>query len=378
MIKLSDKYQCSGCSACADVCPVNCIAYKHDTSGFVYPIIDEQTCIGCGACERVCPIRPENVSTQQPHICYATWAKDESIHSTSSSGGLGYALAQEILNRGGVVYGCSAEDPRHVRHIRVDNINGLRLLQGSKYVQSDTQGIYKLLKNDVKSGKDVLFIGTPCQASAVKNLYKRIPDNLYTVDLICHGVPSQQMLNEQIDAIGIKHHLKEPVSISFRKGTEFRLQLKYPDNKSFEEDIWHIPYYRAFFKGYSYRPSCYKCPYAGIKRKGDLTIGDFWGIKDLQDIDGQSRNGVSVVLALTPQGQQLLDAVSSQLVIQTRPIQEAVDGNDQLRHPVKDTLRSKFFRTLYPAVPLGKAVTICVADKKLITLSRIILRKLKI
>jgi H2-dehydrogenase len=373
MLKLSAKYQCSGCAACADVCPAHCIEYKHDASGFTYPVIDAKRCINCGACERVCPIKPENISVHEPETCYAGWTKNETIHRASSSGGLGYILAEAIIDRGGIVYGCSAENPLHICHIRVEDKSDLAKLQGSKYVQSDTRGIYQQLKADVRSGKDVLFIGTPCQASAVNNLFKKSPDNLLIVNLICHGVPSQKMLNAQIESISDE----KPESISFREGTEYRLKLTFADESVFSFPVWCSPYFRIFLSGYSYRPSCYKCPYAGAKRTGDVTIGDFWGIKNPEALPEQARNGISVILVSTPKGQNLLDSISSMLDMQSRPVKEAVDGNDQLQHPVKDTVRSKLFRALYPALPLRLAATACVADKKFVTLLHIIARKFK-
>lgn len=373
MLNLASKYQCSGCGACADVCPVHCIAYRHDASGFIYPSIDADACINCGACDRVCPIRPENVAVREPSDCRAAWAKDADIHRRSSSGGLGYVLAMAVIGRGGVVYGCSAEDPAHIRHIRVEDKDDLAMLRGSKYVQSDTRGIYRQLRADVKSGRDVLFIGTPCQVSAVRNLYRNYPANLFTVDLICHGVPSQKMLNEQYRAIS----RPVPESVSFRDGNDFRLELTYPGGGSFDGNVWSVPYYRAFFKGYSYRPSCYRCPYAGLKRAGDITIGDFWGINEPHKLPARSRDSISAVLVNTPKGQNLFGCAAPNLVTQLRPVREAVDGNDQLRHPVREGVKARLFRMLYPAFPLGPLVTMCVLDSKIVTLATMIKRKLK-
>lgn len=376
MLKITDKYQCSGCGACADVCPVHCIEYKEDAAGFRYPSIEVEKCIGCGACDRVCPIKIENISLREPEQCYAAWAKDNEIHNTSSSGGMGYLLGKAILERGGVVYGCSGESPLHVRHIRVDNVSHLKQLQGSKYVQSDTRGIYKSLKNDVKSGKDVLFIGTPCQVSAVNKLYSKKPDNIYTVDLICHGVPSQQMLNDQLNEISKKYDGQIPAKISFRDGSEYRFEITYPNNRIYCNTVWHEPYYRAFMSGLSLRPSCHKCPYAKQKRTGDLTIGDFWGIKNAGELPVQT--GVSMVFASSSKGSALLKSIDSDLEMMQKPIEEAVNGNDQLRHPVKNSFHAKLFGKLYPLVSIRMATSICVADRRFVTLCKIIMHKAKI
>lgn len=371
MLKINNKYQCSGCAACADVCPAHCIEYRHDAAGFIYPSIDAAACIGCGACERVCPIIPGNAATREAGNCFAAWANDQHTHRKSSSGGLGYVLAKSVIGRGGVVYGCSAADPTHIRHIRVEDIESLAELQGSKYVQSDTRGVYRQIKEDIKRGREVLFIGTPCQVSAVRNIYRKYPENLYTADLICHGVPSQKMLNEQFRSIS----RQIPESVSFRDGNEYRLKLTYPDRKAFSGSVWSVPYFRVFYKGFSFRPSCYRCPYAGDKRAGDITIGDFWGIKEPENLPEQARDGISAVLVSTPKGQRLLEAITPELEIHSRPVQEAVSGNDQLRHPVKETCKAKIFRTLYPALPLRAAVAACIVDSKAATLARMIKRK---
>lgn len=373
MLKLANPYLCSGCGACSDICPAHCIAYRHDASGFIYPEINARACINCGACERVCPIQPGNISVSKSETCYAAWAKNEKIHRTSSSGGLGYLLSEAIIEKGGVVYGCTARNPLHIRHIRVTDKAELPQLQGSKYVQSDARGIYQQLKADVRSGIDVLFIGTPCQVSAVKNLFRKSPENLYTVDLICHGVPSQEMLNRQIADI----HSGKPASVSFRNGNDFRLKLTYSDGTEFSKPVWGLPYYRMFMDGYSYRPSCYKCPYAGSERTGDITLGDFWGIKNPDTLPEQSRNGISAILVSTSKGKRLVDLIKNSIDCHARPVEEAINGNSQLRHPVKETLRAKLFRRLFPTLPLSTATTICVADKKFLTLLRIIAKKLK-
>lgn len=376
MLNITSKYQCSGCGACADVCPAHCIRYRQDASGFQYPVIDSEACIGCGACDRVCPIKPENITVREPEKCFAAWAKDSDVHRTSSSGGMGYLLAREIIARGGVVYGCSGENPEHIRHIRVDNIEGLPLLQGSKYVQSDTRGICKRIKEDVKSGRDVLFIGTPCQVSAVNRLYPRKPANLYTADLICHGVPSQKMLNDQITLAGRRFGNQKPSGISFRNGSDFFMQLTYPDRRSFRQPVWKVPYYKAFMDGLSYRPSCYRCPYASSARAGDITIGDFWGIKDARELPAET--GVSVVFTLTDKGDSLLKSLAPSLEIIPRLVREAVDGNDQLRGPVKYSFRARVFRALYPASSLRVAFTVSDTLRKAVKLLQIIRRKFRV
>ena len=187
-----------------------------DAKGFHYPKVDTTACVDCGACKKVCPFEEENIKLNIPLTAYAAWNKDREEYLASSSGGAAHVFSSYIIRQGGVVYGCTSEG-MHIRHIRVDSLSNLFKLQGSKYVQSDVRGLFSQVKADLKSGKPVLFVGTPCQVAGLKNYIKWIPEHLYLVDLICHGVPSQQMLNEHI------HHILKTSAEqrSFRKGQSY-------------------------------------------------------------------------------------------------------------------------------------------------------------
>lgn len=380
MIQTSDKSLCSGCGACADICPKNCIEYIEDRKGFLYPSVDTGTCVNCGLCEKVCPLLPANAAVSEPSECLAAWAKNAEIHGTSASGGIGQLLAIRIIEEGGVVYGCSAEQPWHVRHVRVEDANKLALLRGSKYVQSDTRGIYSQIKKDINEGRAVLFVGTPCQVSAVRNLFRKTPENLYIVDLICHGVPSQKMLNEQFCSIVGRNGLKSITDLSFRNSTDYIFRFNYSDPKiknhlRYAAPMWKVPYYKEFFECRSFRPSCYSCPYAGSKRTGDLTIGDFWGIKEPEKLDESSSRGVSVILVNNDRGARLVASISSGIHKEKRPLSEAVEGNTQLRHASPVTRRGRAFQALYPIVSLKAASFIANADRKFKSLLRLLARK---
>lgn len=156
-----EKADCCGCNACAEVCPKNCIEMIPDRKGFLYPQVNQAACIECGACEKACPFEKGNISLNVPFTAYAAWNKDREQYLASSSGGAAHVFSSHIIKQGGVVYGCSSEGI-HIRHIRVEALSGLHKLQGSKYVQSDVRGLFNQVKNDLKAGKPVLFIGTPC------------------------------------------------------------------------------------------------------------------------------------------------------------------------------------------------------------------------
>lgn len=366
------KRECCGCNACAEICPMHCIEMLNDSKGFLYPKVDTATCIDCGACEKVCPFEGGNIALNSPLTAYAAWNKDREQYLASSSGGVAYVFSSYIIKQGGVVYGCTS-DGMQIRHIRVASLSELSKLQGSKYVQSDVRGLFDLVKADLKAKKPVLFIGTPCQVAGLKNYIKRIPEHLYLVDLICHGVPSQQMLYEHINHVAAGHSVEQ---LSFRKGQLFHIEITSPCGTTYSAEPHKDMYYRAFLDGISYRKSCYHCPFARKERISDITIGDFWGIKDTASLPLEISGGISVLLPSSEKGKALIEAAKPNLSIYERSINEAVAGNNQLRSPVKYSLRVRIFNSLYPLISLEKAAYICVVDQKFRTLFKIINRKI--
>lgn len=359
------KKDCCGCNACAEICPKHCIHMVEDTKGFLYPQVDSSICIECGVCERVCPMDNAKKLLMAPLKAYAAWNKNRKEHLSSSSGGAAYVLSSYILDAGGVVYGCTA-DGIYVRHIRIENKSELYKLQGSKYVQSDVRGLFKNVKDDLKNGKSVLFIGTPCQVAGLKNYIGGNVEHLYLVDLICHGVPSQKMLHDHI-----KHEAKERKIqyISFRKGNDYRLSIK-ANNFNYEVGLCESSnedlYLKGFIKGIISRPSCYKCPFACSTRVSDITIGDFWGLKNAELLPEEIKDGVSVLLPMTDKGLNLIQAVENNMYINERSVDEAENGNTQLRHPSIQGRRSRLFNILYPILSFDTAMNIVVADHETI------------
>jgi len=359
------KAACCGCNACAEICPKHCIRMVEDAQGFVYPQVDSSVCVECGMCEKVCPFEVANLSLRPPLKAYAAWNKNRKEHLSSSSGGAAYVFSSYILNQGGVVYGCTS-DGIDVRHIRVENYSELSKLQGSKYVQSNVCGLFKEVKNDLKNGKTVLFIGTPCQVAGLKNYIKYIPEHLYFVDLICHGVPSQRMLYEHIQHVAKGRKIQH---ISFRKGNDYRLSIK-ADKFNYEVSLWETPYkdlyLKGFFEGMICRPSCSKCPFAYPMRVSDITIGDFWGLQNAELLPKESKDGISLLLPMTDKGLNLIHAVENHLYISERSVDEAVNGNTQLRHPSLQGRRSRLFNIIYPILSFDTAMNIVLADHKAI------------
>lgn len=367
-----DFEQCTGCGLCASNCPKGSISmYKRDCFGHLYPIIETETCIDCGLCQKNCPIL-NPAELKKPLVAYAAWSKDEEDYKSSTSGGAASVISQYVIEHGGVIYGCAMLPDIEVKHIRVDSIADIKKLKGSKYVQSNMEDVYPQLKEDVKSGRMTLFIGSPCQAAAVKKLFKVQPDNLILVDLICHGVPSQEILKKHIKRIVPYPHYD---TVYFRDGNLNRVCLRvYVDGKEVYSR-YHIPsprrydewYLDTFLDGYTYRGSCYNCKFACQQRVSDITIGDYWGLgKNIPaDYIPAHPHGCSVILPSTERGRKIVENLSSMMNIYERTVEEAAKGNTQLNRPMPLGRRRKYFRRLFPVIG-SIAYYLVVIDKMII------------
>lgn len=349
MIEICKRAYCTGCSLCVVSCPKNCISMKRtDNFGHLFPVVNQEECIDCGLCRNLCPSinQPEKSEIKE---CYAAWAKDCEEYKSSTSGGAAAVLSKFVIKNGGVVYGCAMLPDIEVRHIRVDSQEDLSKLKGSKYVQSRIEEVLPQIKQDVEVGKTVLFIGTPCQCGAVQRLFKERPDNLFLVDLICHGVPSLEFLQGHVRS---KVGANNVDRVLFRDGTSMQIVVIADGKTEYQmplfERRYEDLYYNTFFDGYTYRDSCYHCQYARPERAFDITIGDFWGLGNQDSTSGipEHPNGCSVILPSSNKGIDLVNSIKNEMNIYPRHIEEAVSGNDQLQHPFKPNFRVKLFRFL--------------------------------
>ena len=344
MISLCQENLCTGCWGCYDVCPKDAISMlPRSPMGDLHPVIDQKKCIECHLCEKVCPIlNPPD--SGQPQQSFASWANNSQIHIKSASGGIGSVLAKHFLNQGGVVYGCTS-DGVEIKHIRIADLEEYVRIQGSKYVQSSIDKIYCLIKQDLMADRRVLFIGTPCQVAALRKYLKKDYERLLTVDLICHGVPSQHLFESHIRRIAGN---KPVTTVKFRSEDGFCLNVLNGSQSIYKNYVWKDRYtdvyFTAFLKSYTFRESCYTCPYAKSERVSDITIGDFWGLdKDIikkYDI----KDGISVILPITTKGNAIIEELNSEISLVARPVEEAVAGNSQLRHPSRKSFGCKMFR----------------------------------
>ncbi len=319
MIEVVDKKNCCGCSACVQKCPKNCISFKEDGEGFLYPEVDKAVCVDCGLCEKVCPILHQMVECK-PLGVYAARNYDEEIRKQSSSGGIFTLLAEHIINEGGVVFGARFDDSWEVEHDYTETVEGLAVFRGSKYLQSRMEDNYKKVETFLKQERKVLFSGTPCQVAGLKRFLRKEYTNLTTVDFVCHGVPSpgvwRRYLKETITRFcENKSVLTDPISkadvyvenISFRdkrsgwKKYSFALTLsvanrgEVKNTVSFCETFSQNTFMKGFLADLYLRPSCYACAAKCGRSGSDITIADLWGAPYIIQNNDDDR-GTSLIL----------------------------------------------------------------------------------
>lgn len=342
--------QCTGCGACYNKCPVNAIEMKADSEGFLFPHIHSEKCINCGQCLNVCPVALPKFENNAEPACYAVMANDE-IRKVSSSGGVFTLLAEWMLNQGGVVCGAAYTDDYYsVEHIIAVNRDGLYKLRGSKYVQSKTGLIYKSVKDYLDKGTPVLFTGTPCQVAAVHSYLGKSYENLYTLDLVCHGVPSpavySKFIHEQEEKYGSK-----AVRVSFRDKDVVKWNvsttINFKDGQEYRKRRNECAYMKSFLNMLTIRKCCGKCPFATLPRQGDVTIADFWDIHRFNpDFDDQK--GTSMVLPNNARGQTMLDVLRrSSILCEEAPLEHAIKYNAQIKYSsVLNPRRARFYDLL--------------------------------
>lgn len=326
---------CCGCSGCEQMCPKNCISMKPDHEGFLYPEVDESICIECGICIKHCPILTDVSRCNIPKV-YAAKYKDRGSTFKSTSGGLFIPIAKSVLSMGGVVFGCAYDENLVAKHIKVETEDELYRLQSSKYVQSDTRGIYKQVKTELQNGKEVLFSGTGCQAAGLRSFLGKDYGNLLITDIVCHGVPSPKLFKNYIDYMGKKLG-GTLTSYNFRSKEKRGWDLYYKaenGQKSKSDYGFFDPYYSAFLYCKTYRESCYECKFANKNRVSDITLADYWGIQKFHP-EFFDENGVSLVLVNTEKSKKYLEKIKDKIEIIESDYNKASVMNANLVHPSK-------------------------------------------
>lgn len=307
MIKITNPADCCGCTACASICKHKAIKLSTDEKGFVYPVFNSNLCVNCGLCDNVCPVLNNERRNNDYKAIYAVRVKDEEILMRSSSGGAFYSVASYVITvLNGVVFGVEYDENMVVRHTCTDTIEGLNKYHGSKYVQSDTTGIYDKVKAILIQGRYVLFTGTPCQVMALRLFLKKTYKKLICIDLICHSVPSPLIFKEYVDLVG-KRHRSKVVSIDMRNkkygwSHSFYYYYYFSDGQIIgSEKLRCVDWGKLFFSGLITRDSCNECKFSSYRRTGDITIADFWD-DGFKRPEAYSKKGTSLFIINTEIG----------------------------------------------------------------------------
>lgn len=351
---ICEKNKCTACGACLNACPKEAITMLEDEYGNIYPSINNKKCINCGLCRGVCPQLNNKTSFHKSTKIYAMYCKNQDVRSESSSGGAATLFYESILEENGVVYGASnLFCSNKFNFVKVLNKNDLYKIKGSKYVHCYTDNIYKDVKEELKSNKKVLFIGTPCQVDGLKSYLMKDYKNLFCVDIICHGVPSQKLLFDELNNLNIKQ--KDINYIIFRDDNGFTFKVIDSNNKILKEEPSNkICYYNNFLEGNIYRENCYNCKYAKRERISDVTIGDFWGLDKTSKVYDDEKKGISLIMQNTGKGCTLIKSIMKDCVIEERPLEEPYKGNGQLNHPMNKNKKYTIYKKYYPLLGYKK------------------------
>lgn len=334
-----NKKDCCACGACLNICPKQAIKMQEDENGFLYPIIDNNKCIKCGLCVKTCALQNSKL-TNTPLKTYAAQSNNTDLKK-SASGGIFASLAINEIKAGGVVYGAALENVNGkliCRHIAVNNVTDLEKLQGSKYIQSNIGNIYQDVKKNLLEDKAILFTGTPCQVDGLRAYLGKKYENLYCIDIVCHGVPSNKMFQDYIETLEKKYNDKI-IDFKFRDKTKgWGLTAKGYTAKGYTAIISAnvSSFYYYFLKSYIYRDSCYSCKYACKNRCGDITIGDYWGIETAHpevlnnNTELDYKSGISCLIVNTYQGNKLIEKYKDDLRLIESDFEKSAKENGQL------------------------------------------------
>jgi len=327
------KSKCCGCGACMNVCPKQAITMEYGDDGYLYPVINQEKCIGCGLCQKKCQyndtaFKHDTLSDTEMDIYATQGNKEATVKSTS--GGMFYLLAKQVLSKGGVVFGAAYDENMVVRQIKAETMEEMEPIRCSKYVQSDVGNTYKEAKKYLDAGRDVLYSGTPCQLSGLYAYLGKEYDNLLSVGLICYGSTPPKMFEEYVKILEEKNGSKVKF-FDFRDKTDgwgnkfVRIEFEDPE-KTYIVPTNDDPYRRMFSTKHFTRQSCNYCPYAYMKRYTDISIGDYWKIENT-DCKINPYDGLSKVFVSTEKGRAAFNAIKGEMEWEAMPYDTAVRPN---------------------------------------------------
>ena len=325
---------CTGCAACYNICKSNAIHMTRNKEGFLYPVIDEKACISCHQCTRVCP--EFNIIEKAPKspTVYAAYSKDFENIKRSSSGGIVFEIFKSVIQSGGVVFSAYMTSCFTVEFKKAKTLDDILAFQGSKYVESNPDNIYQEIQETLKEGSVVAFCGLPCQVAGLLSYLKRDYEKLYTIDLVCHGVPSGKLFQDYVHSMEQGHTINELVFRYKEKDWSPLLRsncrIQFSNDETEIRDYKVDPYLTGFNSNIMFRPSCYHCSYASIPRISDLTVGDYMGLGVVFPYKGDSKDGISQVLVNSKKGEILFSKLSAQTFYEKRDLKECLYFNHNL------------------------------------------------
>lgn len=302
-----EKAACCGCGACADACPVQAIRMVSDGEGFRYPELSGADCVRCGRCAAVCPLKAERTAHQE-NLFFG--ARSNALRSGSSSGGVFAVLAEEILERGGAVFGAAYGTDMAVVHREARNREELQGLRQTKYVQSRLDGVYARIQALLQEGRWVLFCGTPCQTHALRRFLGGPHPALLLADLVCYGAPSPGLWRKYT-ALLERRHGGKLTAFSFRDKRAHdngHTRSYTAGGREYAASLSGDPFCRLYFANLSIRPACHACRYCTPDRESDFTLGDFWGIERVRP-EWDDGMGTSLVILHTEKARQVWEQI---------------------------------------------------------------------
>lgn len=330
------KEKCTGCGACKYVCPKKCIKMEISDTGFKYPSVNESECINCGICLKKCHLTDDGTKHDTLRV-YAAYSIDEIVYKNSASGGIATAISKKFIENGGIVYGCTLNEFFNTEHIRVDNVEDLCLIQDSKYTQSNIDNIFRLLKEDLENHKSVLFISTPCQVGAIMLNFSKYKDQIYVIDLICHGVTNDSIFKSYISYFEkkerikiIKYKYRSKKSSEYERTETIEYIKKGKINTKSRKLVDSIFYY-SYLEGTLSRISCLDCKYKSSNRLGDITLGDYWGYE--REFGSNENKMFSKVIINTNKGKNLFLLINDSIKL--------LESNDILHFNIENKKMNK-------------------------------------
>lgn len=322
MIEIIEKKNCCGCGACKAVCPTKAIKMQEDEQGFLYPTIDVEKCIGCNKCENTCPISNHLEETKFDQRAFLLQHKNRTILLESASGGAFSAIAETIIEMGGVVFGAEYDSKFNVVHGYVENKTDLSKFRNSKYVQSDIRDSYEKVREFLKQKRYVLFSGTPCQIEGLLNYIGKEMEYLFTVDVVCHAVPSPAVWKTYLSILNDKNIMNLRFRDKGRFGylySQFKIESLNNKYEGIETNIM----LRAFFSEICNRPSCYECKFKKRYRRSDFTIWDCFDIeKFTKSKNFNQQDGISRMIIHSVKGNTILSNLKEKCIIEEKDVEK--------------------------------------------------------